>query len=190
MPTLSAIFMAIICFIFNSSLTFLICLILHNIQLIYLSIKCQSIERRLGVDSNASQWNLHLTLLSLLYLSTIPTIPLLMDWINLKMPVLYFIGTDPYLIPALLLTLSCPVVWHQYSVIDINMNHRNVFSMTLKAMAILSSIICQMNYWNISLIICLSMLIVGAQQLSEWYLNRHLKCDWNHWFSFHFKYIY
>ncbi|CAG2171564.1 unnamed protein product [Oppiella nova] len=90
-------------------------------QLIYLSIKCQSIERRLGVDSNASQWNLHLTLLSLLYLSTIPTIPLLMDWINLKMPVLYFIGTDPYLIPALLLTLSCPVVWHQYSVIDINM---------------------------------------------------------------------
>ncbi|CAG2122674.1 unnamed protein product, partial [Medioppia subpectinata] len=119
-------------------------------------------------------------LLALLYASTIPTIPLLMDWINLKMPVLYFYTAptaDPYLIPALMLTIACPVLWHQYSVIDTNLNKRYIFSYALKAMAILSSIICQMNYWNISLIICVSVFVVSGQHLMDWYFNRHLKRD-------------
>ncbi|XP_054168132.1 GPI inositol-deacylase-like isoform X2 [Oppia nitens] len=176
-PLLSLFVIILIGIIYNSALALLVTLLLHNIQLIHLCIKCQSIERRLGVGSDVCLWNLHLTLLGLLYLSTIPSIPLLLDWINLKLPVLYFVWSDPYLIPGLISMISFPVIWHQYSVININNNQRNYLSIMLKAMAILASIICQFNYLNISIIISVSLLLLSIQHFVELFANRNLKCD-------------
>lgn len=76
-------------------------------------------ESRSGVTLDSSLFNLHLTLLALYFVSTVPAIPLLLDWINLKMPVLCFGNQDTYRIPAIFTAIASAVIWHHFSATDI-----------------------------------------------------------------------
>ena len=56
-------------------------------------------------------------------------------------------------------------------------NQRKYLSIALKVIAILSALFSQINYWNISLIISVSVFMVSAQHILELNANNNLKCD-------------